>query len=451
MSSFSEEKYNELIQSIFLRFPSVQNVSFGEAYKPGLERMEEFRELLGNPDRRYRTVHIAGTNGKGSTASMLASALAACGLKVGIYTSPHILDFRERMRIVDGRKSSADGPSLVTEEYVYDFLTRYNDDLDRLQLSFFEITTGLAFRWFADMEVDWAVIETGLGGRLDSTNVITPELSVITSIGLDHCDLLGNTLEEIAAEKAGIIKKGVPVVVGGHPAEEVAAVFRKKAGEMQSRIVFADVVQPSLWKDHSSFIMEGMDLRGGYQEMNLRTVLASLDVLGQLSPELRITGMETAEAIMHTAVRTGFHGRWERLSTCPDVICDIGHNAAALTNNFAQLNGYLDNDTYSSLIIVYGVMADKNLEDILPLFPDRATWIFTTPHTRRAMQASEIKARYDEWCSSNGRSSAMSYVCDDVRSAVALAIRTAGQFGGNPLIYIGGSTFVVSEAMPCFR
>ena len=146
MSSFSEEKYNELIQSIFLRFPSVQNVSFGEAYKPGLDRMEEFRGLLGNPDGRYRTVHIAGTNGKGSTASMLASALAACGLKVGIYTSPHILDFRERMRIVDGRKSSADGPSLVTEEYVYDFLTRYNDDLDRLQLSFFEITTGLAFR-----------------------------------------------------------------------------------------------------------------------------------------------------------------------------------------------------------------------------------------------------------------------------------------------------------------
>ena len=154
---------------------------------------------------------------------------------------------------------------------------------------------------------------------------------------------------------------------------------------------------------------------------------------------------------MHTAVRTGFHGRWERLSTCPDVICDIGHNAAALANNFAQLNGYLDNDTYSSLIIVYGVMADKNLEDILPLFPDRATWIFTTPHTRRAMQASEIKARYDEWCSSNGRSSAMSYVCDDVRSAVALAIRTAGQYGGRPLVYVGGSTFVVSEAMPCFR
>ena len=161
--------------------------------------------------------------------------------------------------------------------------------------------------------------------------------------------------------------------------------------------------------------------------------------------------METAEAIMHTAVRTGFHGRWERLSTCPDVICDIGHNAAALANNFAQLNGYLDNDTYSSLIIVYGVMADKNLEDILPLFPERATWIFTTPHTRRAMQASEIKARYENWCRSAGRSSALSYVCDDVRSAVALAIRTAGQYGGNPLIYIGGSTFVVSEAMPCFR
>ncbi|MGN1232986.1 MAG: bifunctional folylpolyglutamate synthase/dihydrofolate synthase, partial [Candidatus Cryptobacteroides sp.] len=385
MSNFSEEKYNELIQSIFQRFPSVQNVSFGEAYKPGLERMEEFRELLGDPDRRYRTIHIAGTNGKGSTASMLASALAACGLKVGVYTSPHILDFRERMRIVDGRNSSADGPSLVSEEYVYDFLTRYNDDLDRLQLSFFEITTGLAFKWFADMEVDWAVIETGLGGRLDSTNVITPELSVITSIGLDHCDLLGNTLPEIAAEKAGIIKKGVPVVVGGRPDEEVAAVFLKKAGEMHSRIVFADVALPALWKDYIGFILDGMDLRGGYQEMNLRTVLASLDVLASVFPGC--SAGEIADAIIHTAGRTGFHGRWERISTCPDVICDIGHNAAALVNNFSQLNGYLDNETYSSLIIVYGVMADKNLDDILPLFPERATWIFTTPHTRRAMQA----------------------------------------------------------------
>ena len=449
MSNFSEEKYNELIQSIFLRFPSVQNVSFGEAYKPGLDRMEEFRGLLGNPDGRYRTVHIAGTNGKGSTASMLASALAACGLKVGIYTSPHILDFRERMRIVDGRKSSADGPSLVSEEYVYDFLTGYNDELDRLQLSFFEITTGLAFKWFADMEVDWAVIETGLGGRLDSTNVITPELSIITSIGLDHCDLLGNTMVEIAGEKAGIIKPGVPVVVGGHPSGEVADVFRSKADELQSPVTFADMVQPSLWQDWSSFILERMDLAGRYQEMNLRTVLSAVDVLPDVFCD--VNAADVADAIVHTAVRTGFHGRWERISANPDVICDIGHNAAALVNNFAQLNSYLDNGTYSSLIIVYGVMADKNLDDILPLFPERATWIFTTPHTRRAMQASEIKEHYDDWCHRNGRSTDRLYVCDDVRDAVALSLQTAGLYGGHPLVYIGGSTFVVSEAMPLFR
>ena len=412
---------------------------------PGLGRTQTLLSKMGNPEKKLKFVHIAGTNGKGSTAAMTASILRKAGYRTGLYTSPYIYRFHERMQI-DGEEISDEDLVAVTE-----FVKPLADSMEESPTEF-ELVSCIAFEYFYRKKCDIVVLEVGMGGALDSTNVIeVPEVAVITNIGLDHTEFLGNTLEEIAAEKAGIIKKGVPVVVGGHPAEEVAAVFRKKAGEMQSRIVFADVVQPSLWKDHSSFIMEGMDLRGGYQEMNLRTVLASLDVLGQLSPELRITGMETAEAIMHTAVRTGFHGRWERLSTCPDVICDIGHNAAALANNFAQLNGYLDNDTYSSLIIVYGVMADKNLEDILPLFPERATWIFTTPHTRRAMQASEIKARYDEWCSSNGRSSAMSYVCDDVRSAVALAIRTAGQFGGNPLIYIGGSTFVVSEAMPCFR
>ena len=204
------ERYNSLIQPIFQRFPSVQTSSFNDAYKPGLQHMLDFNAALGGPDKAFRTIHVAGTNGKGSVANMLASVLAGTGLKVGLYTSPHILDFRERMRIVSGKHTA----ELVQKEYVYDFLEKWSDTFDKLELSFFEITTGLAFKWFADMDVDVAVIEVGLGGRLDSTNIITPELSIVTSIGLDHCDLLGDTLAKIAFEKAGIFKPGVPVLIG---------------------------------------------------------------------------------------------------------------------------------------------------------------------------------------------------------------------------------------------
>ena len=207
MENCFDKAYNDKLEAIFTRFPSVQKVPFGDAYKPGLDHMIRFAALLGDPQGNFRTIHVAGTNGKGSVANMLASALSSAGLKVVLYTSPHILDFRERMRILDP-------PSLVPKEYVYDFLCRYEKDMDELDLSFFEITTGLAFKWFSDEKVDVAVIETGLGGRLDSTNIIKPDLSVITSIALDHCALLGDTLEEIAGEKAGIFKQGVPALVG---------------------------------------------------------------------------------------------------------------------------------------------------------------------------------------------------------------------------------------------
>ncbi len=205
MKEYSETDYQSRVESIFTKFPSVQRESFDKAYKPGLEGMEAFLKVLGDPHRAIRTIHIAGTNGKGSTANMLAAALTGVGLKTGLYTSPHIEDFRERMRI---------GGKMVPKEYVYGFLCDYEGTMDELHLSFFEITTGLAFKWFADSKVDVAVIEVGLGGRLDSTNVITPDLSIVTSIALDHCSLLGDTLEAIAGEKAGIFKKGVPALVG---------------------------------------------------------------------------------------------------------------------------------------------------------------------------------------------------------------------------------------------
>ena len=460
------EKYNSLINDIFQRFPSVQTSSFNDAYKPGLQHMTDFNNLLGNPDKNYRTIHVAGTNGKGSVANMLSSVLAGAGLKVGLYTSPHIIDFRERMRVVDGSTSE-----LVSKEYVYDFLEKWSVMFDKMELSFFEITTGLAFKWFEDQNVDIAVIEVGLGGRLDSTNIITPELSIVTSIGLDHCDLLGDTLDKIAFEKAGIFKKGVPALVG-ETRPETEPVFRARFVQVNANVTssltqtktaltFADQTEPSLWY-MSGDLLRLMDLQGEYQARNLRTVMAALDILRDLWAvpgdseswkrvvDRLLDKVNVADSLIHTASRMDFHGRWERLSTNPDVICDIGHNAPALTYNFGQLKEYLETGRYTSLIMVYGVMADKNFDAIMPLFPENATWIFTTPKTRRSDPASDIKDRYKAFCEKHGRMANRLYVQDSVRDAVAMALKTAAAYGGNPLVYIGGSTFVVSEAVTCF-
>ena len=463
-------KYDSLIQTIFQRFPSVQTSAFSDAYKPGLQHMMDFDVLLGNPDKSYRTIHVAGTNGKGSVANMLASVLAGAGLKVGLYTSPHILDFRERMRVTDGRQGCAKQQAeLVSKEYVYNFLEQWSDTFDKLELSFFEITTGLAFKWFADENVDVAVIEVGLGGRLDSTNIITPDLSIVTSIGLDHCDLLGGTLAKIAYEKAGIFKPGVPALVG-ETRPETEPVFRARFAEVNAdhdgarvnaALTFADSIESSMWYMHDD-ILRKMDLQGEYQMMNLRTVLVAVDILGKrwrdddgsalANASVHLSDKaDVAESLIHTAWRMDFHGRWERLSTHPDVICDIGHNAPALTYNFGQLKEYLASGRYTSLIIVYGVMADKNFDAIMPLFPEDATWIFTTPQTRRADPAEDILKRYTAFCNAEGRDTSRLYVQDSVKDAVAMALKTAAAYGGIPLIYIGGSTFVVSEAVPCFR
>lgn len=471
------EKYNSLINDIFQRFPSVQTSSFNDAYKPGLQHMTDFNNLLGNPDKKYRTIHVAGTNGKGSVANMLSSVLAGAGLKVGLYTSPHIIDFRERMRVVDGsaRRQQPDSEinkaELVSKEYVYDFLDKWSDMFDKMELSFFEITTGLAFKWFEDQNVDIAVIEVGLGGRLDSTNIITPELSIVTSIGLDHCDLLGDTLEKIAFEKAGIFKKGVPALVG-ETRPETEPVFRARFVQVNANVTsalpqtktaltFADQTEPSLWY-MSGDLLRLMDLQGEYQSRNLRTVMAALDILRDLwavpgdseswkgVADHLLDKANVADSLIHTALRMDFHGRWERLSTNPDVICDIGHNAPALKYNFGQLKEYLETGRYTSLIMVYGVMADKNFDAIMPLFPENATWIFTTPKTRRSDPASDIKDRYAAFCAKHGRMANRLYVQDSVRDAVAMALKTAAAYGGNPLVYIGGSTFVVSEAVSCF-
>ena len=451
---FSESRYGALLEEIFQRFPSVQKTDFATAYKPGLAGMEAFCEALGHPERAFKSIHVAGTNGKGSVASLLASALAGVGLRTGLYTSPHLVDFRERARIVSG-----DSFELIPKDYVFDFLTTWEPYFIENGLSFFEITTGLAFKWFADAGVDAAVIEAGLGGRLDSTNVITPELALVTTIGLDHCALLGNTLEAIAGEKAGIFKPGVPALVGeSNP--ETDPVFDDKAW-MLCPLTYADKIRPSLWHRRQD-ILKKMDLQADVQEKNLRTVLAAVDLLKQVPGFKALADTEGVLAgIAGAARRTGFRGRWERLSELPFVICDIGHNPQALQYNFAQLRRYVEEGRCSSLIIVYGIMADKDLDGILPLMPADATYIFTAPQTARALPASELLKRYTAF--QGGKPSLRTYSADSVRQAVQMAMQLAQTLSQQtnrsasaakpvpPLVFIGGSAFVVAEALPLFR
>lgn len=405
----SDTEYNRLIENLFSKHPTVQKSGFSaSAYKPGIEAMQEFAARLGNPQDAYRTIHVAGTNGKGSVSSMLAASLAAQGLRVGLYTSPHLLDFRERMRII--------GEGMIEKDEVVDFLDRY----DVSGLSFFEITTGMAFRWFADRKVDVAVIEVGLGGRLDSTNIITPELSVITSIGLDHCAMLGSTRTAIAAEKAGIMKPGVPAVVGFRD-DETESVFIRKSLEVGCPLYFVD--------DGSPMDLTGFDLQGPCQEMNVRTVKAALTVLGVNYDR---------SVLERTAAITCFRGRWERLKDNPEVICDIGHNPPALKINFGRLV-----QSGRPLYIVYGVMADKDLDSIAGLMPAEAEYFLAAPEGERSLAVADLDRRLGE-LRPELKKSAYGSVAEAVRSAISTAAKVP-----NSLVYIGGSTFVVCEAMVC--
>ena len=478
-SSFSESAYQELIQSLFCRFPSFQKAG-AAAYKPGIANMEFADQLMGHPHRNYRIIHVAGTNGKGSVSNILASVLSSSGMKVGLYTSPHILDFRERMRVVCG-----DTVSLIPEEDVWEFVQKWKDTFDHLDLSFFEITTLMALDWFAKEEVDAVVLETGLGGRLDSTNIVTPVLSVITNIGLDHCDMLGDTLPEIAFEKAGIIKPKVPVVVGeSHP--ETDAVFERKvlytnlpeAGFMGDRnaimslLTFADKVEPALWDEHDG-ILHDMDLQGSYQRKNLRTALAALEVLssgslidgtGIFPPPGRgrgprsgrgpveSTGYRMRDAIVHAASRTGFRGRWEKVSDDPWIICDIGHNEHGLKYNFSQLEKMLQTGECTHLVILYGSVADKDVNAVLHLMPENAVYVFTQASSRRALPSEIIEEKYKESCAESGKIPSQTSVTASVKEGVAKAYELAASVresdpDSRPLIYIGGSTYVVSEAV----
>lgn len=409
--NFTKGSYDALLAELYARHPSVQGSGFTSgAYKPGLAGMQRFDAALGHPSQQFPSVHVAGTNGKGSVSSMLASALAGTGLRVGLYTSPHLVDFRERIKIVEDG-----GWSMIPREEVFGFLTGH----DLGALSFFEITTGMAFWWFARQQVDIAVIEVGLGGRLDSTNILTPELSVVTSIGLDHCALLGSTRGAIAGEKAGIFKPGVPALCGERD-DETAPVFEARASVVPCPLFYAEDFDTELFDT---------DLTGPCQAANLRTALAALELLG-IAPE------SCRDALARTAARTGLRGRWERLCDDPEVICDIGHNPPALELNFRRLR-----QSGRPLIIVYGIMADKDLDAIRPMMPPEAQYFLVAPRGERALPAETLGARLE---------GLRRTVCGSVGNGVRQALDAAKDTPGC-ILYIGGSNFVVAEAIGWFE
>ena len=448
---YTEEQYQSMLQDLFRRFPSFQQAGTA-AYKPGIENMLVFDQLTGHPHRKFKVIHVAGTNGKGSVSSMLTSVLSASGLKTGLFTSPHILDFRERARIVQGNSLE-----YISKDFIWDFCERWHDTFDHLDLSLFEISTMMAFEWFASEGVEVAVIETGLGGRFDSTNIVTPVLSVITNIGLDHCNILGDTLPEIAFEKAGIIKPCVPAVVGESD-PEINPVFERKVlytnlpepkfmgsrTEIMSLLTFADKVAPTMWDKHEG-ILSRMDLQGACQKHNLRTVLAALDVL-----DVPFDRACVAEAIERTAARTDFHGRWERIMEDPMVICDIGHNEHGLKLNMKRLSEMLAAGECGSLVILYGIMSDKDFHSIAHLLPAEAHYVFTSAPGPRALPAEALAQKYVAYCAEKEIQCAQYQVEQDPSKAIKVALEIASDMH-EPLVYVGGSTYVVAEVIRWFK
>ena len=407
--------YQETIEYLFNSTPVFEKIG-AKAYKPGLQTTFALDDHFGHPHQKYKTIHIAGTNGKGSSSHTLAAILQSQGYKVGLYTSPHLVDFRERIRV---------NGECVPEQYVIDFVEENRAFFEPLHPSFFELTTAMAFKYFAEQKVDYAVIEVGLGGRLDCTNIITPVLSVITNISFDHTQFLGNTLAEIAGEKAGIIKPDVPVVIGEY-IEETRPVFEKVAGERHSPILFA--------QDEDISMNVDMELKGSYQERNRKTILAALNVLRQtmtISDEAIRNGFE------HVCELTGLRGRWEKLGEAPLVICDTGHNLAGWKYLATQIN---DVDAQVKHI-VFGMVDDKDVEHVLQLLRDKlkngVKFYWTQPSTKRAIPVKKL------------RDTALKYnLHGEMYHSVKEAYMTAKANAKNDdFVFVGGSSYVVADLL----
>jgi dihydrofolate synthase / folylpolyglutamate synthase len=394
---------------MFAKLPMFQRQG-KTAFKKDLTNIIALSAHLNYPEKKFKSIHVAGTNGKGSTSHLLASVLHEAGYKVGLYTSPHLKDFRERIK-VNGNP--------ISEKDVIEFIDSNKDFLENQGLSFFEMTVGLAFDYFAMQKVDIAIVEVGLGGRLDSTNIITPLVSVITNIGFDHTQFLGESLQEIAFEKAGIIKPNIPVVLGENK-EETTAVFRDIAKKNNTKLIFAEEM---VNKNYST------DLLGDYQKENVKTAVQTIRLI---SPDhFNITEKKLVRGLQNVVKNTDLKGRWQILGVNPKIICDVAHNKEGLIQIMRQLK----RETYNNLHVVLGMVNDKNLDSILPLFPKRAKYYFCKPNIPRGLNAKELKQKALQF-----------QLIGNAYETVNLAFQAAKQKAGKKdLIYVGGSTFVIAE------
>ena len=441
--------YLQTINYLYASQPAFHQVG-AAAYKPGLDNTYALMAHLDNPHTQFRTIHIAGTNGKGSTSHLIAAALQAEGYKVGLFTSPHLVDFRERIRI-NGKK--------IPQETVVDWVADHRDFLDKQKPSFFETTMALAFWYFAEQQVDIAVIEVGLGGRLDSTNILTPLLSVITNIGIDHTEFLGNTLQLIASEKAGIIKKHVPCVVG-EVTPEIQDVFKERARACEIWGEGLETTDCRIWFANNCGYMRkrrlkevpACQLQGVYQDKNQQTAFVALQVLRNICG-VEISKESIAAGFAEVCTLTGLRGRWEILAQSPLTICDTGHNGhglryvaeqlrSLLANYSTQLATTLHNAT-PTLHIVLGMVNDKDIDTVLALLPTEAVYYFTQPATSRALPAEELQRRWQQLHPIANTQYPIS-AFSTVREALAAAQEIATK---DDIIFIGGSNYVVGEVL----
>jgi len=403
--------YTETLNWMFSQLPMYQRQG-DTAFKKDLTNSLAFSKHLNFPEKKFKSIHVAGTNGKGSTSHMLASILQEAGYKVGLYTSPHLKDFRERVKI-NGKE--------ISEEEVVSFIENNQSFLDTHKLSFFEMTVGLAFDCFAKHKVDIAIVEVGLGGRLDSTNIIKPEVAVITNIGFDHMQFLGETLPEIAFEKGGIIKKNIPVVIGEYQ-DEVFQVFEEIADKNDATMYLAEVLDAEDFET---------DLKGIYQINNVKTALQTIEVLSEKG--YSISEENCKQGLKNVVKNTGLLGRWQLLNNAPKVICDTGHNKEGLQYVFEQLK----QEVYENLHFVFGVVNDKDLNSILPLFPKNAHYYFCKPNIPRGLATQILQQKCEEFDLKGNTFSS-------VQEAYKEALKSASE---KDFIFIGGSTFVVAEVV----
>ena len=393
------------------KLPMYQNIG-GSAYKKDLINITKLSEYLNNPHNSFKSVHIAGTNGKGSTAHMIASILQEGKYKVGLYTSPHLKDFRERIKI-NGK--------MINKDFVSDFILKNMDFFNHNSFSFFEMTVGMAFEYFKKNSVDIAIIETGMGGRLDSTNIISPELSVITNVSIDHVKFLGNTIEDIALEKAGIIKSDTPVVIG-EKQNDVSNVFINKAEEKKSKIFFAEDFNIKEYE---------CELKGSYQKKNIKTAIVAIELLNDT--EIKINEKNIIDGLNKIIQNTGIRGRWEIIGNKPLIICDVAHNIDALSIVINDIMSIKSNKIH----FVLGFVNDKNLDSIVDIFPESSNYYFAKPNIERGLDELELQELFK-----NNNRIGESY--SSIEQAFKSAIK---QSDPNDVIYIGGSTFVVSEVI----